>query len=455
MKRRYSILLMFAAAVFFYSECHAGEITVPPEGYDSFYKKYLDCDGIPVISSEKVDDRAFYRLRLLLDKVLENRPDVKQALIDEGFKYIIIAQEEEVTDVPEYAYMEPKDYWNKRARGFGGKTTSCGEENLLMLPGDRYFNESIFIHELAHGVHLTGLVKCEPGFQAELDRLYKSAIDKGLYKEDYAATNAEEYWAESFQAFYDCDAENNFVHNHVNTREELIEYDKDISDFIAKVMRINKDNDWRYYTLIDANTIETAPAELSQNGQFTRYIWCAGFPILGTSDVNNDEMLLINNLIRNLFYYRQDILEKMTAAGYAIMISSHDDDNIISKDGNHIKIKAGTLLSTNETLNGNPGKVIYELAMSGADCIEDKGFMEKLKITFDNNKEKWSENSQRNLSNEKIYFATGVQLYFDAGTILNVNSREKLKEFDPELAKLVEQVFKYPNKKKWRLCNSR
>lgn len=29
----------------------------------------------------------------------------------------------------------------------GCPTTSCGEENLLMLPGDRYRHESVLVHE--------------------------------------------------------------------------------------------------------------------------------------------------------------------------------------------------------------------------------------------------------------------------------------------------------------------
>ena len=185
--------------------CFAGNvpITAPPAELelDPFYKKYLDCDGISVISSKRVDDRAFYRLEKLLDKMLENRPDLRQTLVDAGFRYIIIAHDEQVTDIPQYSRMRPKEFWNLRARGFGGRTTSCGEENLLNFPVDRYSDESIFIHELAHGIHSPGLRKCDPTFQDRLEALYKQAMDKGLYKNDYASTNPAEYWAEGVQAF--------------------------------------------------------------------------------------------------------------------------------------------------------------------------------------------------------------------------------------------------------------
>jgi hypothetical protein len=61
-------------------------VGTPPEVMElnPFYKKYLDCDGIAVISSERVDDRAFYQVKKLLDKMLETRPDVRKALVEDG-----------------------------------------------------------------------------------------------------------------------------------------------------------------------------------------------------------------------------------------------------------------------------------------------------------------------------------------------------------------------------------
>ena len=52
---------------------------------------------------------------------------------------------------------DPKTDWDKRARGLGGKITSCGEENLLNLKGDRYRSENILIHEFSHAIHRYGI----------------------------------------------------------------------------------------------------------------------------------------------------------------------------------------------------------------------------------------------------------------------------------------------------------
>lgn len=51
-----------------------------------------------------------------------------------------MAQDEMTTDVPEHCDLRPKDYWDRRARRLGATdarpAVSCGEENLLCLPGD-------------------------------------------------------------------------------------------------------------------------------------------------------------------------------------------------------------------------------------------------------------------------------------------------------------------------------
>lgn len=445
-----SLFEVFFIVLFLAIPGYSSDVTNVPAGYDPFYKKFMDCGGIPVVSSEKVSDRAFYRLKLLLDKVLAGRPDVRQALVDEGFRYIIISQHEEVTDIPEYSDMVPKEYWNQRARGFGGETTSCGEENLLLLPGDRYYNESIFIHELAHGIHMAGLAKCEPDFQAKLEKLYRQAMDKGLYKDDYAATDPAEYWAEGFQAFFDCDNENNYVHNYVNTREELIEYDKSLADLIAQSMRLDEDNDWRYYDLVKAAVIESVPAELNKTGQFARYVWCGGYPILATESVSDDEMIMVYELLRDLFHYRYDLLRQLSAAGSAIVIYSKTDDYVPDYAAGKIEVDSGSLRDGKKWLAAGFGRLVYQLAFAAYDYIDDD-VRAKLIKAFADNKGRWANNPE----DERIYFAAGVLLYFDGGSVCGISSRTELKAFDSELAEIVFEIFKYADKKQWTVPMTR
>lgn len=209
-------------------------------GLFPFYKKYVDADGIPIVSSERVEDEALMRSGRVITQILSKRADIKQYMVAQGCKVMIIGREEEVCDIPEYAHIcntpENIAYWNRRARGFGGSpehdfSASCGEENVLGLTTDRYLGESILVHEFAHIFHLVGICGIEPGFNDRLEALRQSAIAKGLWKDTYCISNKEEYFAETVQSFFNCNryAETpNGVHNAINTRAKLKRYDPDM-----------------------------------------------------------------------------------------------------------------------------------------------------------------------------------------------------------------------------------
>lgn len=213
---------------------------------DPFYKKYVNADGIPVVSSINVNDSALIRASKVIAQVLSKREDVKKAMIAKGCKVMIIGEKEEVCDIPEYAEIcdtpENIAYWNKRARGFGGApehdfSASCGEENVICLPGDRYKGESILVHEFAHIIHMVGIVGVNPKFDNELETLLQKAIEKGLWKDTYAVSNKEEYFAEAVQSFFNCNKyseEPNGVHNSINTREKLKSYDLDMYNLLLQ-----------------------------------------------------------------------------------------------------------------------------------------------------------------------------------------------------------------------------
>jgi alpha-glucosidase len=202
---------------------------------DPFYAKYTDYKGYPILGSAKVSDAALLEARFLISKMLAGRDDIVQALIKGRCRFVVMAPTEMTTDVPEQRNMKPKDYWDKRARGLGGRVTSCGEENLLNLKGDRYRNENILIHEFAHCIHNQGLRVVDPKFDGRLRAAYARAMEKKLWKDTYAATNAGEYWAEGVQSYFDCNAPPGGVHNHVNTREELAEHDPELFALIDEV----------------------------------------------------------------------------------------------------------------------------------------------------------------------------------------------------------------------------
>lgn len=247
-----AVLLLLAGVPLHGQEVNLKVTEVPKElreaaKLDPFYKKHVDYDGLPILSSEKVSDAGLLEARYLIGQMLANRADVRKALVKSKVHFVVMAPTEMTTDVPEQRNMSPKDYWDKRARGLGSKITSCGEENLLNLKGDRYRNENILIHEFAHAIHNYGLRSVDPKFDARLRATYARAKDKGLWKDTYAATNAGEYWAEGVQSYFDCNAPpNKGVHNDINTREKLEKYDPELFQLIDEVVKQSKFRYVRY-----------------------------------------------------------------------------------------------------------------------------------------------------------------------------------------------------------------
>jgi hypothetical protein len=217
------------------------EVTAPPPELklDPFYTKYVDAHGFPVVASAEVNDYALAEAAYLVDLMLAERPDVKQAMAASGSRLVVIGHRQFTTDIPEYKRLTPAEYWDVRARGLGGSATdpvcSCGEENLLGYKGDPYHAENILIHELAHNIHLRGVVRLDATFDQRLKDTYDKAMEAELWKGKYAAENHHEYFAEGVQSWFNNNRPPDHDHNHVDTREELQEYDPGLAALCHEV----------------------------------------------------------------------------------------------------------------------------------------------------------------------------------------------------------------------------
>ena len=228
-------------------------VAAPPEavrqqfGLADFYQKWTELDGFPIVSSAAVRDTALREARWLIHKMIGHRPDILEAMTNNDVRFTVMAYSERTTDVPEHSDLKPKKYWDRRARGLGATpsrpSVSCGEENLLKFPGDPYATENILIHEFGHAIHEMGLSTTHPDFDQKLKDTFDQAIQRGLWKDTYAATNKEEYWAEGVQSWFNTNRENDSDHNHINTRSELRDYDPGLSQLLAGVFG---DRAWRY-----------------------------------------------------------------------------------------------------------------------------------------------------------------------------------------------------------------
>ena len=245
-------------------ETLTSEITAPPSTLtqwldgkesplDPFYKKYLSCDGLPILSSAAVSDTALLQARYIAREMLQRIPNAREEMIKCHFRIGVVGYKENITDLPECKMMPiwwPETDWNERGRGYGATLTipvmSIGEENLVQIPGfkERYFEESIMVHEFAHNVDFA-LRRVDKDFAKRLDAAFANAKKTGLWKGSYSMDNCEEYFAEGAQAWFDTcrmivPKKSGSGSFKIVTRTQLKDYDPDLYDVLASVFSEEK-----------------------------------------------------------------------------------------------------------------------------------------------------------------------------------------------------------------------
>lgn len=175
----------------------------PPE--KGFYAKRLDYRGLPIKAAEVVEDAAFHEAWRRIDRLLAKNPVILRNLLAAGAEVHIIGRNQGQTDLPEFRSQKgvplrenPRITLDERARGMGGRQCSCGEENLLKLPADRYRGRDILSHELTHTIHGYGLSR---NIRQLVTETYRKAREKKLWetpagKPIYGGSNEHEYLAE-------------------------------------------------------------------------------------------------------------------------------------------------------------------------------------------------------------------------------------------------------------------
>lgn len=241
-----------------YEDIETGDNVIsPPDGFPSFYKKYLNANGIPILASENVRNQALIRARHTVINMLSFRPDILAQLKINRLRVGIVADEEVTSDLPEYSDVENKKEFNSRARGYGGSIeepfVSVAEENLMRdgkqnppVRKDEWASMDVFVHEFAHGMYFNGLNYTDKEFEKNLKKIYENSLKKGLWQNTYAASNIKEFFAECVGAWFDVKTEGkkggDGTNNSINTREELKQYDPEMYQFLLRIFPNNK---WR------------------------------------------------------------------------------------------------------------------------------------------------------------------------------------------------------------------
>jgi hypothetical protein len=169
-----------------------------------FFSKELFFEAIPIKAHKVVSDGALVEAYARLFQTFESmglyREIVIGNLVRAQVEVHIIGKAQVTTDLPEWNADKgkPLPEYNgltrdQRTRGMGGRLMSCGEENLLRLPEDRYQGRDIFVHEFSHCIRNFGM---STGLRQKFDERYQRAIEKGLWVGAYSSTNPDEFFAE-------------------------------------------------------------------------------------------------------------------------------------------------------------------------------------------------------------------------------------------------------------------
>ena len=165
----------------------------------------------------------------------------------------IIGADQRITALPEFAELystQPGTDWNRLGRSFPGTeeipVAAGAEENLLCLESDRYEGEDMFIRDFGWTIRRFGIATADPRLDRSIEDAYIRAIAAGLWQNTIAEVNSDQYWAEGVQSFFDANNEEtderDQVHNQIDTRDELREYDPLLYGLLVEVFG---ETEWR------------------------------------------------------------------------------------------------------------------------------------------------------------------------------------------------------------------
>jgi len=212
--------------------------------------------GLEILAGDEVDAAAVSAMADRVYNMLVNRPDYAPSIAAYPIGLRIIGSSQRIMELPEFNdiyFHHPGIDWRFLGRSFPGTEiipfAAGAEENLLCAAEDRYEGEDNFMRDFAITTRRFAMDIVDEPTSTAIEQAYAVAIAEGKYVNTLAEINSEQYWAEGVQSFFDANLEDNAEdrepissHNHVNTREELRDYDRALYEIAVSVFG---DTDWR------------------------------------------------------------------------------------------------------------------------------------------------------------------------------------------------------------------
>jgi len=226
-------------------------VIAPPAGTDPFYKKYINADGIVIVSSDQVPDAALTAARRTVLHMLSTRPDIHQAMLPNHPRISVMAISETASDLPEFGPRAAGEW------GLGqmlGDPTTLVSERGVCYEGNTEYRANFLAHEFVHMIQNLGWPTTDPEIEDEIYAAYQVAVDKGLFDAPvdepfgitpYDAYGDDEYLTHGVNAWFDLnetlpgpwvDVQIGESGPPSGTREQLRENDPVLYEIISRFM---------------------------------------------------------------------------------------------------------------------------------------------------------------------------------------------------------------------------
>lgn len=217
--------------------------------------------------------------------------------------------------------------------------------------------------------------------------------------------------------------------------------------------------------------VTAPPADLKLDPVYTKFISANGYPIIASAKVNDYALKEAAYLVNLMLTHRPDVKDAMIKSGSRMIVMAHDEFTTDVPEHSHLRPKdywdararglGGSQTDPvcscgEENLLAYPGDpyaaeniLIHEFAhnihLRGMVNL-DPTFNDRLKQAYDAAMEDGLWKTKYASTNRDEYWAEGVQSWFDNNRPPDhdhnhVDTRKELREYDPRLATLCEEVF--------------
>ena len=174
------------------------------EAQRAFYTKYVDADGIAILSDARVADQWLLEARQVVLTMTLRYPALRDRLrVDHGF-YIILFKHatgyNDISHVPElFGTLGDYRTYREQSRHVPGRYCISG------INGEHFGRMRTVVHEFAHALH-SEIDRLKHGFSDRVAQAYQQAKASDAYRnlwDPYIVTeNLREYWAEGVVIWY-------------------------------------------------------------------------------------------------------------------------------------------------------------------------------------------------------------------------------------------------------------